>query len=176
MLFLLSGCQKELTLQDKIEAQLPQLVSMAELGTVEYTVTKVVKAQDTSFWANISDRTILLSATATVKAGVDLSNFSTSNTKIDEQKKSITLTLPHVKKVTLNMPPENIELVYVKIGPFRSEFTAQERQRYLRLAERAIRKEVPQMGICAEAERNTTQLFTLMLKQIGFEEINIAFE
>ena len=65
LLIFLSSCERKkdviakLTLQEKMNAKVAELTEMSELGTVEYTVTKVVKASDDAKWYQFGDRKIL---------------------------------------------------------------------------------------------------------------------
>ena len=78
-LLLLSSCGN--SLEQTAKEKLGTLTEMAELGTVEYTITKIIKASDKAFYT-IGDRKILFSCSATMKAGVDLDGFSTENVSI----------------------------------------------------------------------------------------------
>jgi hypothetical protein len=66
------------SIEDKMNKKLSEMSELSELGTVEYTISKIIKANDNSFYT-IGDRKILFSCKATMKAGIDLSNFSSDN-------------------------------------------------------------------------------------------------
>ena len=105
----------------------------AEFGTVEYTVKKLIKANDVGKWYAIGDRKILFSCTAYLKAGI-------------------------------------------RVAFFRSGFSAADRLDLQVQAEQDINEDIVNMGITAEAETNAKDLFTAMLRQIGFKNITIDFE
>ena len=112
------------TLSQKMDKQINNISKMAELGTVEYTITKIVKANNKVFY-KIGDRKILFSCKATMKAGIDLNNFSADNVKINNEKKSVKVILPKAQVLAFNMPPEKAQLVYQKVSGLRHDFTVE---------------------------------------------------
>ena len=168
---LLVGCSG--SPEKQIEERVQTMAESAELGTVEYTVKKIVKTDDDQ-WYSIGNRKILFSSTAYLKAGVSLEGFSADNVKIDG--KNVTVTLPHAKLLSFNMPADETYTVFENYGFFRSRFSADEQNQILQLGENDIREDVPNYGILEDAEKNVTEIFTAMLSQMGFEKINIMFE
>ena len=71
-------------LQDRIDKQVKSMDGMAQLGTVEYTITKIVKVDDNAFY-KIGDRKILFSCRAYMKAGIDLADFTAEDVKLDKK-------------------------------------------------------------------------------------------
>lgn len=166
----------EPTLKEKMGMKMVELEQTTELGSVEYVVKKVIKATDEAKWYQYGDRKILFGCTAYLKAGVDLSNFTNEDVTIDEEQKSIVVTLPHAKLLSINMPPAETKLVYEQIPTLRDGFTAAESNGLLKQGEEAILNQVEDLGILAEAERNAKDFFRAMLAQIGFQSITIKFE
>lgn len=70
ILLIASGCSKN---QQQKEI-LFSLREMSDLATVEYTITKIIKANDNKTWFKIGERKILMSCEAHIKAGVDMSS------------------------------------------------------------------------------------------------------
>ena len=171
LMMLLSGCGDSMA--DKLKNKMGTLTEMAELGTVEYTISKIIKASDEAFYT-IGERKILFSCCATMKAGIDLKDFSAENVKIDSDKE-VTVTLPAPKVLAFNMPSEQVKLEYEKVGALRFDFTAEERNKLLKQGEEAILADAENLGILADAEKNAKAFFEAMLKQIGFEKVNINF-
>ena len=134
LIILLSGCGDSMA--DKLKNKMGTLTEMSELGTVEYTITKIIKASDEAFYT-IGERKILFSCCATMKAGIDLKDFSAENVKIDSDKE-VTVTLPAPKVLAFNMPSEQVKLEYEKVGALRFDFTAEERNKLLKQGEEAI--------------------------------------
>lgn len=149
---------------------------VAELGSVEYTVNKVVKASDDPSWYKIGDRKILFNCTAYLKAGIDLSKLDASKIQINEEKKSVVITLPKAELLAFNMPPEKSVLAYENVATFRSKFSAADKNHLLQLGEKSIRDDVPNLGILSDAEKNASSFFKSLLSQLGFEIITVKFE
>lgn len=168
---LLVGCSKSPAKQIKERVQ--TMAETAELGTVEYTVKKIVKTNDIQ-WYSIGNRKILFSSTAYLKAGVKLDGFSEENVQIDG--KNVTITLPKAELLSFNMPADETKTVFENYGYFRSRFTADEQNQILQLGEANIREDVPNLGILQDAEKNVSEVFTAMLTQMGFENVNVLFD
>jgi hypothetical protein len=152
--------------------RIEKMKETAEFGTVEYTIKKIIKANDVRMLA-IGDRKILFSCTAYLKAGIDLNDFCMDSVSIANN--AITVSLPHAKLLSLNMPADEIELVYDHVSFFRKGFSSEDRLNLLAQGEADINNDVVNLGIIEDAENNTRELFTAMLKQMGFETINIEF-
>jgi len=149
-----------------------------ELGTVEYTVTKVVAADKGLYYNDIDlslgDKKILYSVTGTLKAGVDLSNFDASKGIITNGK-SATLNLPKPILLSLNISPSSIRYEFSKVSWFRKDFSEKERNEILRLGEQSIRDAVKNIGILKDAEKNARDYFESVLGLMGYETITINF-
>lgn len=159
-----------------LETRMQQLSESADFGAVEYTVKKVVKANDVGEWYKVGDRKILFSTTAYLKAGIDLSALSMDNVDMQKSTKSIIVTLPHAKLLSINMPAEETVLVYDQVSFFRSSFTAEERNALLKQGEEDIVADITNLGILEDAENNASDFFTAMLYQLGFENVTIKFD
>ena len=170
------SCKKGPSLEEELENWIPQMTEMAELGTVEYTVNKIVSANDNGDWYKLGDRMILFSTTSYIKAGIPLDDFGEKNIQADALRKSAIVTLPHARLLSFNMPPEEVKLTYKKISALRSDFNASERNKLLMQAEQQIRASIPSTGIYQEAERNASEMVTTMLKNLGFETVKVQFE
>lgn len=163
------------SLREKFDAKSKDLIS-AELGTVEYSVKKIIKADDSMDWYTIGDRKILFSCKATLKAGVKLDNFNSENVVINEENKSAVVTLPHAELLTMNMSPDDIKLEYQNVGVFRSGFSAKERNALLEQGEANIKGSVEELGIIKDAEKQATEFMVNLLTQIGFQSVTVKFE
>ena len=176
MVAVLLVCSCGKGLPDITRQQLCQLRESGELATTEYTITKVIKANDNADWWKIGDRKILFTCRAHLTAGLDLASFDDSQIKIDRTSKSIELTLPPVKILSVNLPPNEVKLAYQKVSGLRFEFTAEERNMLLRQGEAGIRAEIPTLGILDDARTNAEAFFKTMLSRLGYETITINFE
>lgn len=166
--FMFGSCGE--SIEDKMNKKLSEMSELSELGTVEYTISKIIKANDNSFYT-IGERKILFSCKATMKAGIDLSTFSPNNVKIEKATNSVVINLPKPKVLSFNMPADQIHLEYQKVGTLRSEFSAEDRNALLKQAEEAIIADAPNLGILKDAEHNAKLFFDALFSQIGFENI-----
>ena len=169
VLLLLFSCKGKEKKMNEVFA----MKDMSELATVEYTVTRIVKASDDQTWYKIGDRKILMSTSASIKAGIDLSQISEANVKIDG--KSIDLVLPKAHIISLNMRPEDIRVEYQETGLFRDKFSTGERDILLRQGEEQIRNSTEALGVLQTAEANATLFMSNYLKSLGYERIRIRF-
>ena len=141
--------QEELT-----RRRIQGLQEMAELGTVEYTVKKVVKPSKTSTWYKYGERSV----------------------KINKEENSISVTLPKARVLSFNMPPEDIKEEFTKVTGLRDKFTPEDKQELLTLAEKDILEDIPNMGILDDAQKNAKLFFTALFAQFGYDKIDIKFE
>src|SRR3954451_910320 len=100
LLFSLVACSKKEEGNKKPDVL--TLKEMSELATVEYTVTKVIKANDNKTWFKVGDRKILMSCEAHIKAGIDMSAINQNSFTING--KSIEVRLPQPKIISINLP------------------------------------------------------------------------
>jgi hypothetical protein len=146
---------------------------MSDLATVEYTVSKIIRAEDNKTWFKIGDRKILMSCEATIKAGVDLNSISEDDFRIAG--KDIKIQLPAPKVISVSLPPEKIKVEYQDVGMFRDAFKTGERDQLAAQAERQIKSSIDSLGILNQAKANTSLFVRNMLQQLGYENITITF-
>lgn len=169
LLFIVSCSKKEPEQKPSVLA----LKEMSELATVEYTVTKIIKANDNKTWYKIGDRKILMSCEANIKAGVDLSGINENSFVIDG--KSVRLTLPPPKVISFSIPPDKIKVEYQDIAPLREPFKTSERDQLAKQAEAQIKNSINSLGIHEQAKANTSLLVNNILKQMGYKNITINY-
>ncbi len=177
LMFGLTSCKP--SLEERVKSEIQHVCESTELGTAEYTIRKVVsfKGEGKGIdYLKVGDRMIIFTCRAYLKAGVDLSKLSMDDVKINEKAKEITVNLPAVKLLSMNMPAEEIVLNFEKVSLTRSNFTAEERNGFLQQGEEAIKEAVNEIGILDDAKKNTTDFFFAMFKQLGFETITINFK
>lgn len=172
---MLPGCSERAP-EDTTQREIEAIAQMRELSLVEYRVRKIVKANDEGEWYKIGDRKILLSCTAYLKAGIDLSGFSADNVDINRLEGSVTVTIPHAKLLSLDMPASEIREEYDHVTMLRQSFTAEERNALLRQGEKQIRSSVPSLGILEKAEENARRFFESVFTKMGFTSVEVVFE
>ena len=172
----LGGCSGRSSADDTVQREIEAISQMRELSLVEYRVRKIVKANDEGEWYKIGDRKILLSCTAYLKAGIDLSGFSAENVDINRLDGSVTITIPHAKLLSLDMPASEIREEYDHVTMLRHSFSAEERNALLRQGEKQIRDSVPSLGILEKAEENARRFFESVFTKMGFTSVEVVFE
>lgn len=147
---------------------------MSELATVEYTLTKVVKANDNSTWYTLGDRKIVMSVIAYAKAGIDLSKVSN---KINvNNANELTIKLPPAKLISLNIPPDGIKEEGTQIGMLRKKYTNAEKNNLLQQAEQSILHTIDSLGILKKAELNAIQFVKNYTAQLGYNKVNVIID
>lgn len=149
------------------------LKDMSDLATVEFVVTKIIRASDDKTWYKFGDRKILMSCRASLKAGIDFSKISESDISING--KEINLQIPHARLMSLNIRPEDLRVEYQDIGVLRSEFSSQERDQLAAQAQKQIEGSAEALGILQTAENNAALFISSFLKQMGYEKVKVNF-
>jgi hypothetical protein len=135
---------------EKEKTEVLALKEMSELATVEYIVTKIVRADDNQTWYKVGNRKILMSCEASIKAG-------------------------KAHMISMNIKPEDVRVEYTETGFFRDDFSAAERDALLAQGERQINNSVEALGVLAAAETNASLFISNYLKTLGYDRINIRF-
>ena len=148
------------------------LKDLAELATVEYSVTKIVSYKDVAWYG---DRKILFETAATVKAGIDLNELADQDIALDNDA-GVTVTLPQPKILLFNMKPEQMREICNESGILRSDFSNEEKDGLLSQGEKDIRAKVATMDILERAARNARILIESWLKKMGFEAVHVVFK
>lgn len=170
LLLFASGCSKKNNEQKGI---LFSLREMSDLATVEYTVTKIIKANDNKTWFKIGDRRILMSCEAHIKAGIDMSSITEKDFTIDD--KNITLTLPQPGVISLSIPAELIRVEFQDVSLFRDPYKTSERDQLASQAETQIRNSIYSLGILQQAKVNTSLFVNNLLVRLGYQNISISY-
>lgn len=171
ILIILFGCAS------KKEAPRPAVFSLQQIGklaTAEYLITRIVKAQDNQTWYKVGDRKILISCTASVKAGIDFTQLQPQ--QINQQEQKIFVQLPQPQIISLNIPPEGIKVAYTDVGVFRDPFTSSEINAIMKTAESQIRRQITSLDILTAARTNATTFVTRFLTNAGFKEVYVSFQ
>lgn len=170
LLFFICSCNS--STKEK-EQEVLALKEMSSLATVEYLVTKIIKASDNQSWYKIGDRKILMSCQASLKAGIDFSKINADKIKING--KEISLELPRAELLYLNIKPEDIKVEYEETGVFRNSYSADEKNMLMAQGEKQIKSSVDSLGILQTAETNASVFVSNFLRQLGYKKINISF-
>ena len=135
---LLSSCNK----QDTESAWQQRIRQVSELGTVQYTVQKVVSNSDET-WQVFGNRKILFSFKAVIKAGIDMDKFDAESVRINVDKKhktkSISLVLPQPEVLSYNISPDDVKMIYNQVSFLRTEYSNEERNAIERKGEAELK-------------------------------------
>lgn len=165
------SCSSE---QKRIEEAFAKIENVAQIGTVEYTVTKLIIADDDAFY-KMGERKIIFSCKAFVKAGIDMKDFTAQDVKIGNDK-SVIVTLPQPKVLSFNMPAEQIKVEFSKVSGLRTNFNAEERNELLKQGEANIMGDMENLGILKDAKQNAVVFFQTLLAGAGFDNVVINFK
>ena len=170
-----AGCSRHNEVEEMVKREVQAISEMRQLGLVEYRVRKIVKADDEGEWYKIGDRKILLSCTAYLKAGLDLTSFDMDDVDVDRLAGRVTVTLPHAVLLSLDIPASEIRQEYDHVTMLRQSFSAEERNALLRQGEKQIRDSVPSLGILEKAEENACKFFESVFSKMGFTTVEVTF-
>ena len=165
------------SLADAALQRIDQIRSERQLELVEYEISKIVKSVDKgSFW-QIGSRKVLLTCKAYLQAGIDLGDFNPmTDVVIDEERKSVTITLPSPKLLSMEMPLKEVLVEDSQSTWFRRDFSMAELNQILRIGEKQILDSVPDLGILDEAKQNARLFFEPALKHMGFTSVHVSFK
>ena len=164
-----AACKKKREERDIVKS----IQQTGQLITAEYTLSKMVKANDNKTWYKLGDRKILISVEAVEKAGVNLQQVAKEDVTISDY--SIRLRLPSPKVFSVSIPPDKIKVQYQEVSFFRSAFSASEREALLAQAEGQIRKLADSLGILQTAKTNAETFLRRLLQQGRFKNISVEF-
>jgi outer membrane lipoprotein-sorting protein len=173
---MLASCEKKA----EESACQQKLRQVAELGTVQYTVQKVVSNSDET-WQIFGDRKILFSFRAVIKAGIDMDKFDAESVRISEDKKektkSISLVLPQPEILSYNIQPDDVKMIYNQVSFLRTEYTNEERDAIVSKGEMELKvdRELTDM-ILKDARQNAAMFMEMLLRENGFSDVTITFK
>lgn len=173
---LLSSCNR----QEKESAWQQRIRQVSELGTVQYTVQKVVSNSDET-WQIFGDRKILFSFKAVIKAGIDMDKFDAESVRISVDKKkktkSISLELPQPEVLSYNIRPDDVKMIYNQVSFLRTKYSNEERDAIVSKGEMELKvdRELTDM-ILKDARQNASMFMEMLLRENGFTDVSITFK
>lgn len=167
---MLYGCKQEKE-ENNFNAVISSMKEMSDLGTVEYKFTKILKAEDDATWYKVGERKTLINTKAYVKAGVDFSQIIVES--IDESKASIKIKMPLGKIISLNIPPDEIKVLFSEAALLRNNFSNKEINTIQIMGEKDIKLKIKNFGIELEAAKNAKNFLDKWLRMSGFKEVII---
>jgi hypothetical protein len=170
LLLLAAGCASK----KKASDVMMMVKETGQLVTAEYTLSKIIKANDNKTWYKVGDRKILMSCEAVVKAGVNLEALTEQSFYVEDD--SVSMILPPAQFFSLAIPPDKIKVQYQEVDLLRDPFSAAEREGLLAQAEEQIRGTVDSLGILQTAQANAALYLEHLLGAAGFSKVHIRFQ
>ncbi|MFI5567189.1 DUF4230 domain-containing protein [Streptomyces sp. NPDC051740] len=124
-------------------------------------------------------RTLYVGA-GTVDAYVDLGKLDKDDVRVDDDRTSATLRLPHARLGRPALDPERSYAVskqrglFDRLGDLFSDNPNSE-QAVQKLAVRHIGDAAKESGLTTRAETNTTEMLEGLLRSLGFEEVRVSY-
>lgn len=162
-----------------------QVQKCSRIYTTEVKIHKIVThddvirlkgtilAQDFNIKMPLGDRKIAIPMDATLKAFIDMSDFSEKNVERDGQKIIITLPDPQVTLTSSKIDQKGIKEY---VGLVRSHFTDAEMADYEQQGRAAIIASIPQLGIISTAQENAARVLVPLITQMGYQEQDIVIQ
>ncbi len=159
-----------------------QIKDMNALATSQAFVKTVIDEEDNEVFGwdiNLNlpgtERRVFMVVPGSVLAGVNMDQLSEEDVKVDEENKTVSLTLP---RATLLQEPaiqmDEVETFTTK-GIFRSNVDLEESVDFVAAAQEKIEKEAIEQGVLERAETNAELALTEFFEFTGYDA-NITFE
>lgn len=170
---------------DAFHSFIMQVQKCSRIYTTEVKIHKIVThddvirlkgtilAQDFNIRMPLGDRKIAIPMDATLKAFIDMSDFSEKNVERDGQKIIITLPDPQVTLTSSKIDQKGIKEY---VGLVRSHFTDAEMADYEQQGRAAIIASIPQLGIIPTAQENAARVLIPLITQMGYQEQDIVIQ
>ena len=170
---------------DAFHSFIMQVQKCSRIYTTEVKIHKIVThddvirlkgtilAQDFNIKMPLGDRKIAIPMDATLKAFIDMSDFSEKNVERDGQKIIITLPDPQVTLTSSKIDQKGIKEY---VGLVRSHFTDAEMADYEQQGRAAIIASIPQLGIIPTAQENAARVLIPLITQMGYQEQDIVIQ
>ena len=170
---------------DSLPTLIMQVRQSSRIYTTEYKIHKIVThddivrlkgtflAQDFDIKLPLGDRKIAIPMDATLKAYIDMSNFSERQVEQTDGKLIITLPDPQVVMTSSKIDQHNIKEY---VGLVRSHFTDAEMTHYEQQGRAAILQSIPQLGIIPTAQENAARVLVPLFTQLGYKEEDIIIQ
>ena len=168
---------------DTIPTLVTQVQLCSRLYTTEYQIHKIITHDDKmkvsgsfmkhEFSVNLplGDRRIAIPMNATLKAYIDMSDFSEKN--IQKQGKRLAVTLPDPKIILTSTKIDHKEVKqYVALT--RHNFTDAELTSYEAQGRKQIIASIPQMGIIERAQERAARQLVPIFTAMGYNEADIT--
>ena len=173
VLFLLASCQN-----NERAMVVGKIQEASDLVSTEYTIDKVVfgtKAKNI-LWIQFSESQFMAYSQAKIKTGIDLSKIQEEDIIITGTK--VELRLPPIEVINFSYPPSSFVEDSLISDPkvFLNNIGILEQEKFFRMAELDIRKNLKHMGMVKGTQDHTRKMFKMLLGALGYEEVYINFK
>ncbi len=170
---------------DAVSSLVLQVQKCSRIYTTEMKIHKIVThddvirlkgtilAQDFNIRMPLGDRKIAIPMDATLKAYIDLSDFSEKNVEHIGQKIIITLPDPQVILTSSKIDQKGIREF---VGLVRSHFTDEEMANYEQQGRASMIESIPRLGIIPIAQENAARVLIPLIMQMGYQEQDIIIQ
>jgi hypothetical protein len=148
---------------------LRQVQTLSQLVTVKYVIQQAERVQDVK-WYGENDVVIL--ANGIVNAGVDFNRLNLGDLQVNG--KSVRVTLPSAQVTDAYLDDKQTRVIDRKTGLLRS-FDRDLEQTVRQTAVQDIRLAALRGGIRQDAEKRAREQVANLLRQLGFEQVEIRF-
>jgi len=148
-------------------ALLTQIQTLSQLVTVKYVIEKVVLLEDVKWFG---ENRVLIVAHGVVKAGTDLKRLRPEDIQVSGKK--VVIALPPAQITDAYLDDNETKVVEHSTGLLRA-FDKDLQQTVRQNAVDDIGRAARTSGILTDAEARTRAQLTALLKQLGFEEVEL---
>ena len=168
---------------DTIPMLVTQVQECSRLYTTEYHIHKIITHDDEmkvsgsfmkkDFSVNLplGERSIAIPMDATLKAYIDMSNFSEKN--IQRRGKELLVTLPDPKIILVSTKIDHKE-IKENVPLTRRNFTDAELTNYEQQGRKQIIASIPQMGIIEQAQESAARQLVPIFTTMGYKESDVT--
>lgn len=149
-------------------AVIQQVRSLSELVTVQYVIEKVVVLEDVKYIAVLGESRVLMIAHGIVKAGINLEDLKPEFCQVSGTK--VQIALPAARITDAYLDEHQTRVVERTTGLLRT-FDKDLEQTARQQAVDDIRRAARNGGILKEAEKRARLQIEVLLRQMGFTEI-----
>lgn len=170
---------------DSLPTLIMQIQQCSRIYTTEYKIHKIVTyddvvqlkgtilAKDFNIKVPLGDRKIAIPMDATLKAYIDMNDFSERNIERTDGKIIVTLPDPKIIMTSSKIDQNNIKEY---IGLVRSHFTDAEMTNYEKQGRAAIIENIPRLGIIPTAQENAARVLIPLFTQMGYKEEELIIQ
>lgn len=155
---------------------LEQVQSISEVATAEMYTKVIVEREDNEFFGKSigvdlpgTKRQLLFAIPGSIRAGVDFSLLTEQDIKVNEEQKTVELSIPHATFLgEAEIFFDKVE-VYSYEGLFREKENIEEAYELANEAERLIVEEASSQGVLEMAEQNAEKALKGMFSFLGYD-------